>query len=402
MVYASHLRNCAGVINALAAVARATGGLILSPRERIAIKELLSPTFELHSWSTALLEQLRDTHQLERKPKAHQVQCIAVLWFNWSMTNDAALEATIGSDRELRQPPPRGKFKIAVGIATAGRKSIVGYTLDLIARQTRQPDVLIACPATPEDLDAETLRHFSFDTRVLTGKRGLTSQRNQILAAADESDIIVFFDDDFFPRLDYLEQIESIFTDHPDVVVVTGRPIRDGANGPGIDPDVALGLISTNAQRSNDRVLAPTYGAYGCNMAFRMAPIRQHRVVFDEALPLYGWQEDIDFSRQLSLYGRIVDANVLCGVHLGAKGGRTSGFRFGYAQVANPVYLVRKGTMSGAFAKRLIWRNLLANIGKSLRPEPWIDRRGRLKGNCLAMWDLITGRISPRRILDFA
>ena len=316
------------------------------------------------------------------------------------MMNDSALNADTGSVRLLRDPPATRKLSIAVGIATAGRKSIIGHTLELIARQTRGPDVLIACPATPDDLDAEVLQNFPFRTIVLTGKRGLTSQRNQILAAADASDIIVFFDDDFFPQANYLQEIEKIFLDNADVVAVTGRPICDGANGPGLDVEAALELISENASKPSEYVLASTYGTYGCNMAFRMNPIRQHRISFDETLPLYGWQEDIDFSRQLSGFGRIVDASVLRGVHLGAKGGRTSGVRVGYSQIANPVYLVRKGTMSVAFAGPLIWRNVLANTGKSLLPEPWIDRRGRLKGNCLALLDLVRGRISPGRILE--
>jgi hypothetical protein len=313
------------------------------------------------------------------------------------MISDHALQS---ADRLLRETRSRPKLNIAVGIATAGRKSILSHTLELIARQTRRPDVLIACPAADDDLDAEVLTNLPFSTVVRTGKRGLTSQRNQILAAAVASDIIVFFDDDFFPQLNYLEELEKIFLDNADVVAVTGRPICDGANGPGLDAEAALGLISETAPKTGDYILASTYGTYGCNMAFKMDPIRQHRISFDETLPLYGWQEDIDFSRHLSAYGRIVDASVLSGVHLGAKGGRTSGVRFGYSQIANPVYLVRKGTMSLSFAGPLICRNLLANIGKSLRPEPWIDRRGRLKGNVLALLDFATGRISPQRILE--
>ena len=37
-------------------------------------------------------------------------------------------------------------------------------------------------------------------------------------------------------------------------------------------------------------------------------------------------------------------ANVLRGVHLGNKRGRVSGLRFGYSQIANPIYLLQKGT----------------------------------------------------------
>lgn len=299
-----------------------------------------------------------------------------------------------------RKPGEEGKLRIAVGIATAGRRAILDYTLDLIGRQTRLPDALIVCPAVRGDLGEESLLNLPFSTSVRLGKRGLTAQRNQILAAATMADVIVFFDDDFFPQLDYIEELERLFLENADVVAITGRPMMDGANGPGLDAAAALELIARDSSAPRDRTIEPTYGTYGCNMAFRMRPVREKGLLFDENLPLYGWQEDIDFSRQLAEAGRIIDAKVLRGVHLGAKGGRTSGVRFGYSQIANPVYLVRKGTVSRAFATPLIRRNILANLGKSLWPEPWVDRRGRLKGNCLALRDLLTGRIAPQRILD--
>lgn len=295
---------------------------------------------------------------------------------------------------------PRRKLKMAVGIATAGRPEIASYAVDLVARQSRKPDLLVVCPAAPNDLDADLLAILPFATDVRMGKRGLTAQRNQILAATIDYDVIIFFDDDFFPQLDYLQQVERIFLEKNDVVAITGRPIQDGINGPGLDPGFALELVLAQEPGGAEQVIAATYGTYGCNMAFRIEPIRHRNLSFDENLPLYGWQEDIDFSRQMASAGRIVDATLLRGVHLGTKSGRTSGVRFGYSQIANPVYLIRKGTMSRSFAWPLMWRNFLANVGRSLRPEPWIDRRGRLKGNCLAFRDLITGHISPQRILE--
>ena len=68
-------------------------------------------------------------------------------------------------------------------------------------------------------------------------------------------------------------------------------------------------------------------------------------VRFDENLPLYGWAEDVDFCRQLATYGRIVENARTTGVHLGSNSGRTSGVCFGYSQIANPLYLWRKGTL---------------------------------------------------------
>lgn len=142
------------------------------------------------------------------------------------------------------------------------------------------------------------------------------------------------------------------------------------------------------------------YNAYGCNMAIRMAPVRQHGLRFDETLPLYGWLEDVDFSRRLAPYGKIVKSPSLCGVHLGVKSGRNSGLKFGYSQIANPLYMVRKRTLSPARALAQISRNLCMNRLKLRAPEPWIDRAGRWRGNRLALADMLRGRLSPQRILE--
>jgi hypothetical protein len=44
--------------------------------------------------------------------------------------------------------------------------------------------------------------------------------------------------------------------------------------------------------------------------------------------------------------------------------------------------------------------NIAINLLRSLRAEPWVDRRGRLHGNARALTDLVLGRLDPRRILS--
>ena len=87
-------------------------------------------------------------------------------------------------------------------------------------------------------------------------------------------------------------------------------------------------------------------------------------------------------------------------MHRGVSRGRSSGTRTGYSQIANPHYLFRKGTLPGRFALRLVAKNCLANHLRAFRPEPWIDRAGRVRGNWLAFRDLLRGRLDPRRILE--
>jgi GT2 family glycosyltransferase len=290
---------------------------------------------------------------------------------------------------------------IVVGIATAGRRETLTRNMAALARQSRLPDRVVICPVKAHDVDEISLKKFPKPTLVVSGPVGLPAQRNRILAECGADDIIVFFDDDFFADDRYIENLEALFTSRPDIVAVTGSLIADGINGPGLSVEEGLALLAANpATAGAGDELTEYYGTYGCNMAFRLEPVIAHDILFDENLPLYGWQEDIDFSLRVRPYGRIVKSAALRGVHLGIKLGRTSGVRFGYSQIANPAYLIRKGSMSRRHAGKLMWRNIAANIARSFFPEPWVDRKGRLKGNLLALIDIARGRDSPGRILQ--
>jgi len=290
-------------------------------------------------------------------------------------------------------------LRIAVGIATAGRRDVVRQTIGLLREQTRLPDLLVACPFTADKLSDRDFPDFPFPIIVTSGPVGLCAQRNAILAKAADCDVIVFFDDDFLAEPHYLEELEKVFQADANIVAVTGKLLADDVTGPGLTVEQGLNILRNDVSEGSG-VLEPVPGLYGCNMAFRMQYIRDNKLKFGENLPLYGWQEDIDFSLQVAPFGRLVKSDLLMGVHLGVKAGRTSGVRLGYSQIANPVYLSRKGTMSWQHARKLISRNIAANLARSLYPEPWIDRHGRLKGNLLALMDLLRGKASPARILQ--
>jgi len=291
------------------------------------------------------------------------------------------------------------RLKIAVGIATAGRREVVQQTIGFLRNQTRLPDLLVACPLVSDKLSDRDFPDFPFPVVVTSGPVGLCAQRNAILAKAADCDLSVFFDDDFIAESHYLQELEKTFLNNPDVVAATGFMLADDVTGPGLTIEQGLKIVQGNVRKGSD-VLKPVHGLYGCNMSYRMQHIRDHRLRFDENLPLYGWQEDIDFSLQIAPFGRMVKNDGLMGVHLGVKAGRTSGVRLGYSQIANPVYLSKKGTMSWQHARKLISRNIVANLARSIYPEPWIDRHGRLKGNMLALMDLLRGKASPARILQ--
>jgi GT2 family glycosyltransferase len=291
-------------------------------------------------------------------------------------------------------------MKLTVIIATYGRKALLDRTLAFLEGQTRLPDAVIV--SAPDESHIERRDSAVFPLQWVLGARGLCAQRNKGMAEVlGRTEIITFFDDDFLPAADYLQTVEQAFAAHPDWAVIRGDAVVDGANSAGLTFEQGLHALREAERR---RAVAPVeprvedhVGGYGCNMSINARHIGDTR--FDERLPLYGWQEDIDFTCQLGRKGRVVGMNALYGVHLGAKGGRVSGVRFGYSQLVNPVYLARKGTVPSGFAFNLIWRNIAANMVKSLWPEPWIDRRGRLKGNLLAALHLARGKVEPEHIL---
>jgi GT2 family glycosyltransferase len=288
-------------------------------------------------------------------------------------------------------------MRIVVIVPTVGRKELVNRLLAHLELQRRLPDEVIV--SAPDATHVEPYEARRLNVSYVFGRRGLCAQRNDALdQALPRADVITFIDDDFLPADDYLQVVCDLFAAHPDWAVVTGRVVHDGVHSGGTSFADGLARLRL-AQAGRPSVLAAEdrVGAYGCNMSIRSAMIGDNR--FDERLVLYGWQEDIDFSSRLRRRGRIVAVNTAFGVHLGISSGRVSGVRLGYSQVANPAYLIRKGTMPLRFALELMGRNLTANLAKSVWPEAHVDRRGRLKGNLLALFHLARGRIEPEYVL---
>ncbi|THK35518.1 glycosyltransferase [Ensifer sp. MPMI2T] len=289
-------------------------------------------------------------------------------------------------------------LRTAVGIASAGRPATLQQTIRYLATIQAHPVRTIVC--VPDIDDAGSLSN-SLGVELIVGPRGLTCQRNAIIrAAARGTDIIVFLDDDFVPAPDFVARMAAVFARQQDVVIATGEVLADGILGSGLSMAEALSIIESAGERPE--LVTDVYNAYGCNMVVRLAPVLERTLTFDEELPLYGWLEDVDFSRTIARHGRSVKVAGALGVHLGVKSGRQPGLRLGYSQVANPAYLMRKGTMASSRAIAQISRNMLANLRGVLLADRTVDRLGRLRGNIVAVKDLLAGNSSPSRILEFS
>ncbi|MGF9566547.1 glycosyltransferase [Neorhizobium sp. JUb45] len=298
-------------------------------------------------------------------------------------------------------PQPVGKknvmvpeMRIAVAIATRGRPDIVNQTVThLINTQTVIPrQIIVSC------VDMKDAGDLTSDERVtvIAGRAGLCAQRNNAIThLAKDIDLLVFFDDDFVAEPNWLATAAMVFSDESGVVGFTGRVIQDGIKGPGIPFSDAVQALQDPPRHEGAR-WEMAFSPYGCNMAFRVSAIGDSR--FDERLVLYGWLEDRDFGASLAKKGgRLVRCSDTYGVHMGVKSGRMPGDRLGYSQIVNPIYMRGKGTMTTMQMVGQIWRNTSINFARFLAPEPFIDRRGRVKGNLLAVLDVVRGRIQPER-----
>lgn len=294
--------------------------------------------------------------------------------------------------------------EMAVIIATRGRPEIARSLVEQLRDQTRPPKHVIVVGSSAEDVEGiRSVDPKGVRLSTVVGRKGLTLQRNDGLRiAGSDCSYVCFFDDDFVPSRFWLERARDIFESRADVAGLTGVVLADGTGNAGIPLDTAKQLVSRrdadSAPKGSIRDRFAHGSNVGCNMAYRWSSIQG--IAFDERLPLYAWLEDSDFRGQVERRGAFVSADDLWGVHLGHKHGRVSGVRLGYSQIANGVYLARKGTVSALYLYRVALRNVLANALRSIKPERFVDRRGRLLGNLIALMDFVMRRLSPERILD--
>jgi GT2 family glycosyltransferase len=283
---------------------------------------------------------------------------------------------------------------IAVVIATRGRPDIVAATLGhLLKTQILKPAaVVVSCAAHEDAGKAAELPNVT----VVTGPPGLAAQRNTALAALPTGiDVVVFFDDDFVADANWLAAAARTFRDEPRVQGFTGWVLADGIKGPGLTFGDAVHIVEATDRPASWSRIEP-FSPYGCNMAFRLSAIGDLR--FDERLVLYGWLEDRDFGALVAKRGgQLIKCPSACGVHMGVKSGRVAGDRLGYSQIVNPIYMLRKGTMTVGQVAGQVFRNVSSNLAGAIRPEPFVDRRGRLRGNLLGFADVLRGRVEPER-----
>lgn len=224
----------------------------------------------------------------------------------------------MGAEKQKYFQAARKTLTCSIVLATRNRLTSVLTFLDSISCQTTLPDQLIIVDSSDKKLTDELLFKQKFVTKVFTQTEliykhtnpGLTYQRNVGVSLAS-AEIIHFLDDDTVLDVDYLEQMNKIFIEHPEYVGGMGSVKgivpkqfgfhrllrrffllqRDHASG----RFTASGM-PTHAYGTSTFKTVQVLG--GCCMSYRLSVFKKHR--FDEELSRYSYMEDCDFSRRVS------------------------------------------------------------------------------------------------------
>ena len=193
----------------------------------------------------------------------------------------------------LKSLQPAAPIRVAVIIASKARPQALAELLRLLECQSQLPAVLVI--SATEAADVELPVATALKIECIYGPPGSAAQRNKGLAQIiGRADVVVFFDDDFAPAGNWLEQCATLFELEPNIAGANGIVVRDGVKGKPISSQEARLLVARHEQEPP--VVSRIPDLYGCNMAFRMSAI--DAMQFDERLVLYGWLEDKDFSRK--------------------------------------------------------------------------------------------------------
>lgn len=94
-----------------------------------------------------------------------------------------------------------------VGIPTVGRASIPWEVLQDLACRSPCPDQGIICAQQPSDV----VGIYAHIVKSILSPVSLPAQRNAILDAPPDAELVLFFDDDFLPQPDYPAKVEQAF-----------------------------------------------------------------------------------------------------------------------------------------------------------------------------------------------
>lgn len=262
-------------------------------------------------------------------------------------------------DLAIREPyeTPMFSNKIAFVVATKDRPEELRHMLRSLDRQTHRPDQIVIIDAGTQPLEG-VLRNFP-DLNLTYSKMfppSATKQRNfGLTRISPEITHVGFLDDDVELDVNAVEKLLLFWEDAPSQVA--GVALNMGNH-----PDLVasslkylpftewLGLYSKNKGDVLPSAFQTMIGQVKDNIYVKWLPtgavVWQKKIFedyqFDEWFRDYSYLEDLDFSYNVGKKFKLMVLAEAKYYHFPALKGRGSDFRFGFREVDNRLYLVKK------------------------------------------------------------
>ena len=216
---------------------------------------------------------------------------------------------------------------ISIIICTKNRPSDFSITLDSICKQNYKPNYIVVVDDSDDNETREIVDRYSdiIYFHSPTPNSGLSAARNAGLRyVPNETEIVLFLDDDVTLDTHYVEELKETFKAHPEISGASGQ-LKDEYHDSSmikkifyaivgfiLPPLVPVSINKCHITRMSGIGTIPLFvdkdpisveWLSGCNMAYRNS-VFKNGAKFDETLIEYGIGEDALFSHKLWLEGK--------------------------------------------------------------------------------------------------
>ena len=259
---------------------------------------------------------------------------------------------------------------VAVVVITYKRPQYIGDCLRHLEQQTSAPEQIVVVDASPDDRTRRIVEDFPSATYLHNpaGAGNMTSSRNAALPLL-HSDVIAFLDDDANAEPNYIEQLRTFCSTHPDVALGCARALN-GVPGEELTGVDEIGVLSPSGRITGNFAADPGADVeidhgLGATMWIRLS-LLQRLGGFREYFPGTSACEDTDLflrARRLSARAWLVRNAVVTHVAAPQEGGQRFDKRYTYWTAHNRAMLF--GADLGIWS-RLFWRRFAAELARNL------------------------------------
>jgi GT2 family glycosyltransferase len=289
-------------------------------------------------------------------------------------------------------------MKVSIVIVTKDRPSDLAHCLNSVSLQSHGCHQVIIVDSSVDNRSRSVAQRYANRLPLLYthSQPGITKQRNIArILMADDTDIVLYIDDDVILETEIVSQLQSFFSNHVDAIGVTGNIIGEESHSffkrlmgrisllyTAETIGITTGIFNIINQPKKTQTVRWLPGAF---MAYRWSDLSD--LAFDEWFTTYGLAEDLDFSLQAAARGPIYVDPSLQVTHTHSDIGR-NWQRFGVMRIRNRNYIRKKHFPGLVYWIGFWWANLWLCVFNGFRAFTSQRYRDEFTGNIRGIFSL--------------